>query len=164
MAPLRDAASNLALNITSLRPVLSMRLMLAAELLPIAMIALANLGDELLSEATMVASTEETACPIVTPKAALAVPFFVKPSLLGGWRRIRGGLLRTACGVGQSVVSGGFLAVFLVVDKVPPLRKMSAQVLDHRSGQGERNIRPAHAGALSSVELIVFPVRDVLKV
>lgn len=65
----------------------------------------------------------------------------------------------------QSCVSRVCATVILrVVDEVPALHKMPAQILNGRPVQAHGYIRPAHAGRGLPLQLILLPVHDVMEV
>lgn len=109
------------------------------------------------------------------------LPTFIAVLSLGArWRGERWGLLlgtgrnvtrdlaggRTGTSVeGQSRITGVLSRVILdVVDEIPAFHKVPAQILDHRTAQADGDVRPPHAGSDFAVQLILFPVDDVLEV
>lgn len=154
MAPFGRTARNLAVNTALLRAVLGMGLLVRL-IRTVTLTVLIKLAVHLLTQTT-VAENSSITLFIATETTLSFVSF--ETSLLS-WR-----LLGATTNIGQSSVSSGFLAVLFVVDEIPALRKMSTQILNNWTGDTQGNIRPSHTRALGPIELVIFPVADVLEV
>jgi hypothetical protein len=64
----------------------------------------------------------------------------------------------------KRLVSHVLLGVLFVVDEIPPLHEMGLQIFDHRAAHAQRDVGPAHARVLCSIQLVVLPVHDVVEV
>jgi hypothetical protein len=162
MTPLRRAPRDLAVNTAPLRAVFGMRLR-AVVLLSV----LIELADDLLTEVptTAASMTKQSSFTLFfATKSTLALFFVLETPLLHGRWRVDAALLGSAAGFRQSRVSRSLLAVLLVVDEVPALREVGAEILYYWTRETQCYVGPAHARALRPVELVVLPVGDVLEV
>jgi hypothetical protein len=152
MTPLRRAPRDLAVNTAPLRAVFGMRLR-AVVLLSV----LIELADDLLTEVPTTAAS-------MTKQSSFTLFFVLETPLLHGRWRVDAALLGSAAGFRQSRVSRSLLAVLLIVDEVPALREVGAEILYYWTRETQCYVGPAHARALRPVELVVLPVGDVLEV
>jgi hypothetical protein len=88
----------------------------------------------LLTETSTMAEHTSFTLFVVTAKPSRTFLTLLKIALLW-W--ILATLLRPTCGIWESEISGGFMGVLLVVDEVPALCKVRAEILDNRTAQAE---------------------------
>lgn len=159
VTPLCSATSNLAINIGPLRAMSRVRLvLLLLMLLVMAVVFLVLLVDTVvhfLTEPT--AATKQTSFTFlaIAPDTSRTSSLFELALL---WRWVLTTHLSTACGIWKSLVSGCFVGVLLVVNKVPSLCKVCAEVLNNGTTQVERYIGPPHTRALCPVKLVLLPM------
>lgn len=92
----------------------------------------------------------------VTPKPSRTF-FSVELTLLLR-RGVLAALLRTARSIWEPLISGCFEGILLIVDEVPTLCEVSAEILNDRTTKVECYVGPSHAGALRPVEFVLLPM------
>lgn len=141
VAPLSGTASDLGIHSALLGAVFGVGLVSGAPFVAVLvfklMILLVDLAKYLLAQAATARAEQASLTFLAAAKTTLLI---------------------TAAGVGQPGITRVLLAVLFIVDEVPALREMRAEILDDWTRKTQSNIRPAHARAHSPVKLVVFPV------
>lgn len=140
MTPLRRATSDLTVNVGSLRTVLCVRLVVLLLLVMTTIVFLVLLVEavvHLLTETTTMA--EHTSFTFFAVTAKSSRTFFTLLELALLWW-VLATLLRSTCGIWESEVSGGFVGVLLIINEVPALCEVRAEILDDWTAQAKRYV------------------------
>lgn len=125
MTPLGSATGDLTVDIGPLCAVFCMRLVLLLLFVVtvVFLVFLVHAVVHLLTESTAMAEATFALLTVAAETSRCAFAIF-KFALLRRW--VFTALLSTACSVWEPLISGRLVGVLLVIDEVPPLRKMCA--------------------------------------